>query len=155
MGGEFAQSEEWSQEHGLQWWLAEFPEHAGVHRLVRELGRRYLELGALWDLDDAPAGFTWLDEWNAEENVIAFLRSDGGGHVVAVAINFSGVARDILLPLPTAGPWRELLNTDAIEFGGGGAGNLGRVIADAGAHRGWPASARVHLPALTAVWLAP
>ena len=155
MGGEFAQSTEWSQERGLEWWLAGYPEHRGVQRLVHELNRCYREHGALWELDHEPGGFEWIDEHDAAENVIAFLRWSRGGHAVAVAFNFSGIGVDYRLALPSAGRWNEILNTDAAEFGGRGGGNLGGVTAEPVPHRGRPASAIVHLPALSAIWLAP
>ncbi len=155
MGSEFAQSSEWSQEHGLEWWLTQFPEHSGAQHLVHELNRHYRERGALWELDHDPAGFSWIDERNAAQNVIAFLRWSRGGHAVAAAFNFSGVGVDYRLALPSGGRWHEILNTDAVEFGGAGAGNLGGVDATAGEHLGHPASAIVHLPPLSAVWFAP
>ncbi|MBO9577482.1 MAG: 1,4-alpha-glucan branching protein GlgB [Microbacteriaceae bacterium] len=155
MGGEFAQSSEWSQERGLEWWLTEHREHAGTQHLVHELNRHYRERGALWELDHDPAGFAWIDERDAAQNVIAFLRWSRGGHAVAAAFNFSGVAVDYRIALPSGGRWNEILNTDAVEFGGNGTGNLGGVDANAGEHYGRPASAWVHLPALSAVWLAP
>jgi len=155
MGGEFAQSSEWSQERGLEWWLTQYPEHAGVQHLVHELNRLYVHHGALWELDHDPAGFGWIDERNAAQNVVAFLRRSRGGHVVAAAFNFSGVGLDYRLALPSTGRWREILNTDAAEFGGEGRGNLGGVDAEPVEHLGRPASASVYLPPLSAVWFAP
>jgi len=155
MGGEFGQSTEWSQEHGLEWWLMQFPEHQGVSHLVHELNRLYREHGALWELDHEPAGFDWLVSDHAAQNVIAFLRWSRGGHALAAVYNFGGIGLDVRLPLPSAGAWRELLNTDSTDFAGGGAGNLGAVVAEPIPHFGRPASAMVHLPALSAIWLAP
>ena len=155
MGGEFAQDTEWSQEHGLDWSLADEPGHAGVRLLVRELGRLYRAHDALWALDHDAAGFEWIDEHDGARNVIAFLRRSHDGRQIAAAYNFSGVALDYRLALPETGRWRELLNTDALEFGGHGGGNLGGVDAQPTAHHGRPASAQVHLPALSAVWFAP
>ena len=44
--------------------------------------------------------------------------------------NFSGeVHRGYKVGLPHAGPWREVLNTDALEYAGAGEGNLGLVTA--------------------------
>ena len=155
MGSEFAQSTEWSQEHGLEWWLTEYPEHRGVQHLVHELNRAYREHGALWEQDHSPAGFSWIEEQNAAQNVISFLRWSRGGHAVAAAFNFSGIGVDYRIALPSGGRWHEILNTDALEFSGSGAGNLGGVDASAGPHLGRPASANVYLPPLSAVWLAP
>ncbi len=155
MGGEFAQSAEWSEERGLDWWLLDHPEHRGMHRLVSELNRVYRGHGALWEQDGSPAGFDWIDSGDRDHNVIAFLRWSRGGHALAAAFNFSGTGQDYRLALPTAGRWDEVLNTDASAFGGGGEGNLGSVLAEPVPHLGRPASAAVHLPALSAVWLAP
>ena len=55
--------------------------------------------------------------------------------------------------LPRAGGWRELINTDAYEYGGGGVGNLGHVEAVGEPGHGLPASACLRVPPLGAVWL--
>jgi 1,4-alpha-glucan branching enzyme len=61
----------------------------------------------------------------------------------------------VLIGLPRAGIWREVLNSDALEFGGSGRGNLGAVTARATPAYGQPASARVFLPPLCTIYLAP
>ena len=54
--------------------------------------------------------------------------------VLACLVNFSPVVRHHWrLPLPAGGRWREVLNTDASEYGGSGTGNLGGVEAVGGA----------------------
>ncbi|MDQ1444488.1 MAG: 1,4-alpha-glucan branching enzyme, partial [Acidimicrobiaceae bacterium] len=57
--------------------------------------------------------------------------------------------------LPVGGEWREALNTDAVEFGGGGVGNGGSVWAVDETWHGLPASAEVTLPPLGVLWLIP
>jgi 1,4-alpha-glucan branching enzyme len=59
------------------------------------------------------------------------------------------------VPLPEGGRWREVLNTDAAEYGGSGIGNLGAVDAVEELLHGRPFSAGVTLPPLATVWLAP
>jgi 1,4-alpha-glucan branching enzyme len=51
--------------------------------------------------------------------------------------------------------WREVLNTDALEYGGAGEGNLGQVTAGPEGRHGQPASAVLTLPAQSTVWLTP
>ena len=59
------------------------------------------------------------------------------------------------LPLPRAGRWREVLNTDSRFYAGSDVGNgLGLEAGDAPLH-GQPFSALVTLPPLATVWLAP
>jgi 1,4-alpha-glucan branching enzyme len=75
---------------------------------------------------------------------------------VVCAANLSPVPRpDYVIPLPEGGVWGELLNTDAAEYGGSGVGNLGFVAADGPPAGHDPHSARVTLPPLSVVFLAP
>ena len=154
MGSEFAQPSEWSSERSLDWWLLQFPEHAGVLATVRDLNGVYCALPALHDRDDDPGGFEWLVADDAPGNVFAWLRWGHDGSVVAVIANLSPVVRDYAVGLPFAGQWREVLNTDAEQYGGTGVGNLGRVQASGPSLHGRPASATVVLPALATVYLA-
>jgi 1,4-alpha-glucan branching enzyme len=57
--------------------------------------------------------------------------------------------------LPRAGRWKELINTDAEQYGGSGVGNMGRVEAEPIPWHGQPFSAEVTLPPLAALWLVP
>ena len=57
--------------------------------------------------------------------------------------------------LPRPGSWREVLNTDAVEYGGSGVGNLGRVVADDTPWHDQPYSGEMTLPPLGVVWLVP
>ena len=155
MGSEFAQSHEWNSEKGLEWWLLEFAEHAGMLATVRDLNRVYREHPALWQRDDSPQGFEWLDANDSASNIFSWLRWDEAGSCVAVAVNMSPVPRTTYrMPLPFAGQWQELINTDAQAYGGTGLGNLGLVTAYPQAWNGRPASADIVLPPLSAVYLS-
>ncbi len=57
MGGEFGQRREWTHEGELEWWVLQYPEHAGLQRWVKDLNRVYRESPALWERDFEPAGF--------------------------------------------------------------------------------------------------
>jgi 1,4-alpha-glucan branching enzyme len=163
MGSEFGQGAEWSQERGLDWWVLGNEYHTGVQRLVRDLNRAYREHPALWALDNSPAGFGWIDANDAGGNTISFLRFAGGARAgqgaaspVACIANFSGEPHtSYRVGLPQAGPWRELVNTDAADYGGSGAGNLGRVEAVPEPCHGEPASAVLTVPPLGVLWLVP
>ena len=48
MGSEFGQGNEWSAERGLDWWMLDYPGHAGVRQLVGDLNRAYRGSPALW-----------------------------------------------------------------------------------------------------------
>ena len=57
------------------------------------------------------------------------------------------------LGVPRAGFYRERLNTDAIDYGGSGQGNLGGVAADAEGRDGQPYSLLLTLPPLATLVL--
>ena len=77
MGSEFGQGNEWSAERGLDWWMLDYPGHAGVRQLVGDLNRAYRGSPALWAEDNSPSGFSWIDANDAAGNVLSFLRLAG------------------------------------------------------------------------------
>ena len=157
MGSEFAQSAEWNAESSLDWWLLQFDEHTGVQAAVREMNRVYRETPALWQRDNEPAGFEWLDSDDAAHNTFAWMRRGHGERDLLISVtNFSPVPlTEHTLAFPFAGTWQEVLNTDAAAFGGSGLTNGGSVEATDTPHYGRPASARVIVPPMATVWFAP
>jgi len=53
------------------------------------------------------------------------------------------------------GEWTEVLNTDSEHYGGSGVGNLGSVEAESEPWHVFSHSARLTLPPLGTLWLAP
>jgi 1,4-alpha-glucan branching enzyme len=167
MGSEFGQEQEWSEQVGLDWpALRDSIEpggfHGGVQRLVRDLNHAYREQEALWRRDFSPEGFGWIDAADSDGNVLAFLRFPGededleDARFIACLANFSGDPHhDYRIGLPAAGRWREVINTDAGEYGGSGVGNFGEIEAVDTPWHGQPASATLVLPPLGVLWLAP
>jgi 1,4-alpha-glucan branching enzyme len=157
MGGELGQGTEWSESGSLDWYVLDYPLHEGVRRCVADLNRVYRAEPALWEVDFRPEGFSWLVGDAREDNVLAYARvSADGARTLVCLVNFSPVVRHHWrVPLPVGGPWREVLNTDAAEYGGSGVGNLGGIEAVEEPFHGRPFSATVTLPPLAAVWLTP
>jgi 1,4-alpha-glucan branching enzyme len=156
MGQEFGQPSEWSEERGLDWWILDQPVHRGLHSLVARLNGIYRSTPALWELDNSPEGFSWLEGGDAGNNVLAFERRSADGSPLVGVFNFSGnTVGPYRLPLPRAGAWREVVNTDAHEYGGSGVGNLGVVTGTDTPWGGRPASAELTLPPLAGLWLVP
>ncbi|RWF76498.1 MAG: 1,4-alpha-glucan branching protein GlgB [Mesorhizobium sp.] len=151
MGQEFAQRREWSEARALDWNLLDFQAHRGVWQTVRDLNYLYRSRPALHARDCEPEGFSWLIVDDSANSVFAWLRSAPGGNPVAVISNFTPVPRDdYRVPLPTAGRWREIINTDATDYGGSGKGNGGAVEARA---EGGGISAKILLPPLSTIML--
>ena len=130
MGCEFGQSAEWNHDRALDWHLLQYPEHRGVQSLVRDLNALYRSRPALHELDCEGGGFEWIDANDADHSTLAFLRRDRAGGALLVLANFTPVPRyGHRVGLPTAGAWRELLNTDAEHYAGSNLGNRAATIA--------------------------
>jgi 1,4-alpha-glucan branching enzyme len=156
MGTELAPEREWNHEDGLDWSDLARPDHAGITTWLRDLNRLHRGTPALHERDDDPGGFQWIEHDAASISAFTFLRWDTRGTPVLVAMNATPVVRpDHRIGVPEAGPWTELLNSDAAGYGGSGVGNLGTVIAgDDGAH-GFAHSLALTLPPLAIVFLTP
>ena len=156
MGQEFGQESEWSESRSLDWWLMDQPDHEALSRLVCDLNAEYRANPALWSLDVDPGGFEWIDANDAGGNTFSWLRRSDNGDLLVCVVNFSAVPHfDYRIGLPEGGRWREVLNTDAQEYGGSGVGNFGGVEADDWEWHGRPFSASISVPPLGAVWLSP
>jgi len=156
MGGEIGQRREWNHDTALDWHLLDCAPHEGIRRLVCDLNRRYRELPALHERDTDPQGFEWVTASDSAHSVFAFLRRDRAGRPVLAVANFTPVPRTgYRVGVPVPGAWRELLNTDAAEYGGSGLGNLGRVEAEPLRFHNKPHSLDLSLPPLALVLLEP
>ncbi|HUX35362.1 MAG TPA: 1,4-alpha-glucan branching protein GlgB [Gemmatimonadaceae bacterium] len=155
MGTELAQEREWNHDTSLDWHLAERPDRAAFLRFMERLGRLYRETPAFWERDAEPEGFAWIDAADRQNSVFAFVRQDGASHRVVV-LNATPVPRhEYRIGAPVAGHYRVEFNTDAVEFGGSGAGTFGTVATDASPFHGRAQSMRLVLPPLGVLILAP
>jgi 1,4-alpha-glucan branching enzyme len=156
MGGEIGQESEWAESRELDWWLLDHPEHLGVHQLMKDLNRVYVDSPAIWSRDHEADSFQWIDANDAGRNVFSFIRRgvvDGRTVELVCVSNFAAIPHsDFRLGLPAAGEWREALNTDAATYTDSGVGNLGVVTAVEGGESGQPAHATLVLPPLATVW---
>ena len=156
MGTEFGQEAEWSEQHGLDWWLADIPAHRGMQLLTKDLNELYGSTPALYEQDNDPAGFQWINGGDSDRNVLTFIRRDKAGNPLVCAFNFSGGPHtDYLLGVPSAGAWQEVLNTDAAAYGGSGVLNEGPLTASDAGMDGQPATLTVTLPPLGAAYFKP
>jgi len=154
MGGEFGQRREWTHDGELEWWVAALEGHAGLQHFVKQLNRVYRSTPALYQLDFSPDGFEWLVTDDAQASVFAFLRKprDGTASVLVVS-NMTPVPHsNYRVGVPSAGFWREVINSDAREFGGTGWGNLGGVDTTLVPSHGHQQSLCLTLPPLSTLY---
>nr|WP_145546595.1 1,4-alpha-glucan branching protein GlgB [Variovorax boronicumulans] len=151
MGGEFGQGREWAHEGELDWAQSREPLHEGVARLVGDLNRLYRSEPALHARDFSSEGFAWVANDDSQASVFAFLRKgEEGTPPVLVVSNLTPVPRQgYRLGVPQPGLWRELLNTDARDYGGSGVGNQGAVQTEHHGAHGQSHSLVLTLPPLS------
>jgi 1,4-alpha-glucan branching enzyme len=127
MGGEIGQWREWDHDSSVDWHLLGHAPHAGLRRWVQHLNILYRDEKAMHELDFEPTGFEWIDFGDADNSVICFLRKGKAmEETILVVCNFTPVMRtDYHVGVPAGGYWKELLNSDAPEYGGSGKGNFG------------------------------
>ena len=153
MGGEFGQWHEWAHDSSLDWHLLQWAPHQGLQRWVQDLNATYRAEHALYELDCDPAGFEWVDSNDWEGSTITLLRKSRSGDTVLVVCNFTPVAREnYRVGAPCGGWWKEILNSNAAEYGGTGHGNLGGVQASPESVHGRPWSLNIRLPGLSCLY---
>ena len=121
MGAELGQWHEWDFAGQLDWYLLENDANRRMQDFFRAVNRYYLTNPALWHIDFDWAGFEWLVADDNEDNTVVFVRRDGAGEELLVAVNFSPNGyRDYRFGVPPRKTWREELSTDDTAFGGTG-----------------------------------
>jgi len=154
MGGEFGQRREWVHDTSLDWDLLAYPGHAGVQKWLQDLNWFYRREPALYELDCEPAGFEWIDCGDADGSVVSLIRKGKSTPtLVLAACNFTPVPRlGYRIGAPRPGFWREVLNSDALEYGGSGMGNSGGVEAMGDGLHARPFSLTLTLPPLSVLF---
>jgi len=124
MGQDIGEFSEWNEMRQTEWELLKYPDHKGMAALVKKLNELYTTKPALYEWDDKPEGFAWINSINSAENLLTFMRRTRKKEsLLVVAANFSGVEKQVKIGVPYEGSYKEILNTDAEEFGGSGMVN--------------------------------
>jgi 1,4-alpha-glucan branching enzyme len=156
MGGEIGQWREWNHDASLDWSQLDSPANAALQRWVEDLNKAYRNIPALHELDFSPDGFEWIDCCDTENSIVVLMRKSESQpeKPVVVALNFTPMPRyNYMVGVPHRGRWAEVLNSDAILYGGSGQGNMGGVDAAPIPLHGRKWSVNLTLPPLGAVFL--
>jgi 1,4-alpha-glucan branching enzyme len=157
MGDEFGQWSEWDHDASLEWHLLEKPPHLGLKRWVRDLNTLYRGAAMLYELDFDAAGFEWVDCTDFQRSIISFLRRGRNpDDRLLFVCNFTPMVRqNYRVGVPSGGPWKEVLNSDAVLYGGSGQGNFGVLSAAPLPMHGRSFSLNMTLPPLGMVVFRP
>ena len=99
-------------------------------------------------------GFEWIDANDGGSSVLSWIRRGEADETVAIVANYTPVVRpNYRIGVDIGGDWRELLNSDAHEYGGSGVGNFGGVTTNPIPAHGRPFSLVLTVPPLAVLFL--
>ena len=126
MGQDFAQTAEWNEARRLDWHLLEeYPERQQLHHSYCDLLHFYQNEPALYELDDSPEGFAWINGSDAEHNMLTFCRmTKDKKNCLLCHFNFApGAYENFQSGVLCPGTYTEVFNSNAAEYGGTGLVN--------------------------------
>ncbi|MCF8235856.1 MAG: 1,4-alpha-glucan branching protein GlgB [Bacteroidales bacterium] len=129
MGSEFGQWSEWNHDSSLDWHLLDTEIHNRLKYWISDLNTIYKKEKPLFELDFQPEGFEWIEPNDAENSVLTFMRKGKKENdQLLIVCNFTPVVRhNFRVGIPESKTYREVLNSDAKEYGGSGQGNFGKI----------------------------
>jgi 1,4-alpha-glucan branching enzyme len=153
MGNDIAQYNEWDAESSLDWHVLDFDNNKKLNLFFKDLNNLYKNFCSLHEIDFKLDGFQWVDFSDSENSVISFIRkSTDENEILLFVFNLTPIPREnYIFGVPKAGFYKEILNSDAIEYGGSGKGNFGGLFSDPIPHFDFPNSITITLPPLSAV----
>jgi 1,4-alpha-glucan branching enzyme len=125
MGTELGQFSEWKDKEQLDWNLLDYDMHEKLNLFVKELLKVYKRSKPLYELDHVYEGFEWIDANNAHQSVFSFIRKGlKEEDYLIIVCNFKPETYSgYRIGVPGPASYREILNSDAQEFGGSGVVN--------------------------------
>ena len=150
MGSEFGQKNEWNFRTELDWQEKDQPLNSKLVLFVKDLDRIFNSLPEFHEIDFSYEGFEWIDFKDAEQSVISFIRKAKDGRRFSLVVcNMTPVPRrNYRIGVPGRGFYREILNSDAKDYGGSGVGNMGGKFSDPIPWHERPFSLNLTLPPL-------
>ncbi len=153
MGCEFGQGREWNHDAVLDWYVLQYPHHAGTQRLVADLNTLYKQHSALHFYDFDYCGFEWIDCHDTDQSTLSYLRKSEDETIIVV-LNFTPVIREqYRIGVPDTGNYTVLFNSDSSYYSGSNAGSHGVIGAEGLPWMNRPASLTLTLPPLATLVL--
>ena len=120
MGGEFGHMHEWKDYTELDWHLLSYPMHDSALRYNRDMMALVESEGALHALDHEPSGFQWIDQHNADQSILTYVRyAKPYDEPLIVILNLTPASyHDYRIGVPKEGVYDEIMNSDKSIYGG-------------------------------------
>jgi 1,4-alpha-glucan branching enzyme len=153
MGAEIGQWNEWNHRESLDWHLLQHDSHRKLQHFVSVLNQVYQKYLPLHQVDFSWEGFEWVDFRDADNSIVAFMRKARDAKNLVIGLfNYTPVLRHgYRLGVPHPGAYELILNSDAVEFGGSGAGQFKTAATEPKSWHGHYHSITVTLPPLAGI----
>jgi 1,4-alpha-glucan branching enzyme len=153
MGCEFGQGKEWNHDKMLDWYLLQYPHHAGIKNLVSDLNSLYVQQNALHKYDFDPQGFAWIDCHDTDQSILSYERKSDSESIIVI-LNFTPVIRNnYRIGVPGLGDYQIIFNSDSEYYSGSNAGSHSLIQAENIAWMNRTASLSLTLPPLAGIIL--
>ena len=153
MGDDIAQTSEWDIDKGVEWDLLDHPPHKGVQVLIKDLNHIYKKEAALFESSFDQEGFEWIDYNDHSNCVLSFFRKSKE-EVVLVVCNFTpSTLSNYKIGVQRRSKWVEILNSDALQYGGADHTNKNEILTKKKASHGQPYSISIVVPPLGVTYL--
>ena len=133
MGQDLAEEKEWDGRRTVEWDLLKQKNNKQFNMCMKELLRLYRSEPALYEKENVPEGFEWINNISANENIVVFIRKSSQNSDILLAVaNFESVPRkEYKIGVPEKGKYTEIFNSDKEEYGGFGFVNARPVSSKA------------------------
>ncbi|MFD1672438.1 1,4-alpha-glucan branching protein GlgB [Agrilactobacillus yilanensis] len=157
MGSEWGQFLEWRFAIPLEWVDLDDEMNQKMQIFTQRLNQIYHDEPALWELDHETAGILITNADDPQSSTLGFIRrAKTPEDFIIFAFNLVPVEKkDFRIPVPFAGTYEELLNTEMLEFGGTWTGSQKTFKTTGTPYKSEPDSIEVILPAMSCLVIKP
>lgn len=122
MGQDFGQLREWSEERELDWYLLREDNHQAIQNFTRDLLQLYRKNKAMYECDNHPEGFEWINANDGNRSIYSFIRhSKNGKKNLLFVCNFTPMEwKDYRVGVVRRKQYKLVLDSDAKQYGGTG-----------------------------------
>lgn len=122
MGQDFAQLREWSEERELDWYLLREDNHQAIQNFTRDLLQLYRKNKAMYECDNNPEGFEWVNANDGNRSIYSFIRhSKNGKKNLLFICNFTPMEwGDYRVGVARRKQYKLVLDSDEKQYGGSG-----------------------------------
>lgn len=124
MGNELAEFKEWNENEELGWNLLDYSNHKAFNEYIKILHQIYSKEAALFEADFDMRSFNWIDKADRYSCVFAYERNNLSESKIYAIFNFLDKDISYKLEVKQSGKYKEVINTNSIEFGGDGNINV-------------------------------